>query len=100
MHKALENLRQIRKGDDELEESYRKRLNKAIHRCGNVHEDDEEMTMYIEGILKDIQTIFAHHQESVPGRDLNHEDLIHFAPSEDEAVRSKERQTRHFTRLT
>lgn len=65
LREELENLRFSEQLDEELEESYRKRFNQATHHYGNVHEDDEKMTLYIDGLLKTIEVIFAHHRESV-----------------------------------
>lgn len=86
MREELENLRSIRQHDDKLEESYRKHSNQAIRSCGNFHEDDEKMTMFIDGLSKTIQAMVARRRESVPRRYLTFEDLLHFSRSEYEAV--------------
>lgn len=42
MREALKNLTSIRKSDEELEESYRKHLNRTIHRWSITHQEDEK----------------------------------------------------------
>lgn len=58
------------------------------------------MTLYIDGLSKTIQTIFARHRESTPRRKLPFKDLVHFARSGDEAVRERARQNRPYNRTT
>ena len=89
MRKFLEDLRNIRQGEDEVEEAYRKRLNECVFRCGNVHSEDEKMTLYVDGLSDTIRMIVARYRESVHRRDLTFESLCHFAKSEDEAYRAR-----------
>ena len=42
MHEAMDNLRSIRKGDTETEETYRKQFHDAINRFGNVQNEGRE----------------------------------------------------------
>jgi len=92
MREALEHLRNIRQGEMEAEEEYRKRLNQAIYRCGNVHEEDEKMTYYIDGLSDTIRMVVARYRESIPRRELTFESLCHFARSEDDAHRARYQQ--------
>ena len=89
MREALETLRDVRQENTETEEDYRKRLNVAIHRCGNVHSEDEKMTLYVDGLAPTIRTVVARHRESVNRREMTFEGLAHFARSEDEVVRAR-----------
>lgn len=88
MRERLENLRSVSQRDEELEKAYRKCFNKAVHRFGNATDLDEKMKLYIDGLSKIIRTIAARNRESVPRRERTFEDLVHFASSEDEAVRA------------
>ena len=65
MRESMDNLRSILQGDTETEESYQKRFHKAINRCGNVHNEGEKITLYIDGLTSTISTIVARHRESV-----------------------------------
>ena len=82
MREAMDNLRSIRQGDTETEESYWKRFYEAINRCGNVHNEGKKITLYIDGLTSTIRTIVVRHRESVSLRDLTFEDI---ARTEDEA---------------
>ena len=73
MREAMDNLRYIRKGDTETEESYRKRFHDAINRCGNVHNEGEKITLYIDGLKSTIRTIVDCHQESISQHDMTFE---------------------------
>ena len=92
MREALESLRNIRQTSTEAEEDYRKRLNDAIFRCGNIHEEDEKMTYYVDGLNNTIRMVVAQYRENVPRRDLTFEGLCHFARSEDDAHRARMEQ--------
>lgn len=47
MCEGLEDLRNVKQKPDENEDQYRKRLNEAIFRCGNVHSEDKKITVYV-----------------------------------------------------
>lgn len=96
MWNALENLHSMHKRDDELEEGYLKRFHGAIHRCGNVLEDNEKMTLYIDGLMTTTRTIVASYRERVPSHDMTFQELTHFSSSYNEAVRAHSRQSRPY----
>lgn len=64
MRRVLEDLRNIRQGETEVEEEYRKRTNEAVFRCGKVHSEDEKITLYIDGLSDTTRTVVARYQES------------------------------------
>ena len=70
IREAMDNLRSIRQGDTETEESYWKRFHDAINRCGNVQNEGEKITLYIDGLTSTIRTIVARHRENVSRCDL------------------------------
>lgn len=88
----LENVRSIRKRAEEKEDLHKKNLYDAMHRCGNVHEKDEEMNFYIDGVLPTTRTIVARFRESERRRDVKFEDFTHFARAECEAARDRLQQ--------
>lgn len=59
MTQALENLLSMRQGTQEDEDAYNKRLDDAINRCRNVHEEDEKTSFYIDGFLPTNRTVLA-----------------------------------------
>lgn len=63
MSEALENLRLIPQRAKEDEVFHKKRLNYGIHRCGNIHEEDEKMTFNIGGPPQKSRTIVARFPE-------------------------------------
>ena len=89
MREVLADLRNIKQNANESEESYRKRLNEAIFRCGNVHTEDEKMTLYVDGLSETIRMVVARYRETIHRRDLTFEELCHYAKSEDDAYRAR-----------
>lgn len=75
MREALDKLRSILQREDVLEEDCR---NQAIHRYGDILEDNEKITPYIDGLYTTIQKIVPLHCESRPHRELTFEVLAHF----------------------
>lgn len=70
MWNVLEDLHKVRQKADEKECQYNKRLNEAIFRRGNVHSEDENVTLYVDGLSPKINMVVAHHCETVHRRDL------------------------------
>ena len=58
---------------------YSGRLNDAAHRCGNVYDEIDKMTFFVNGLLPSIQTVVARHREAQARRDLSYEELVQFA---------------------
>lgn len=78
----------------------------TLYICGNVHEEDEKRTFYIEGLIPGIRTIVALLREIQPIHDLTFEDFTHFAKGEGYAFPDSAQQynpssnTHYFTRLS
>ena len=89
MRESLVHLRSVSQGVDETEIAYRKRLLGALHRCGNVHGEDEKMTLYVDGLLPTLRTVVARYRESVHRRSMTFRALVNYAHHEDEAVRGR-----------
>ena len=85
----MESLPNIRQTSTEAEEDYRERPNEEIFRCGNIHEEDEKMTNYGDGLNETIRMVVARHRKNVSLRDLTFEGLSHLARSEDDAHRAR-----------
>lgn len=89
MGEDLENLRFIRQRSDEDEESFKKRLNDAVHFCENVHEEGEKMTFCIDGLLPTTCNIVARFCESQRRNELTFEYRSQFSREEIEAFRAR-----------
>lgn len=50
MRIVIEDLRNIRRNEDDKEDEYRKRLNEAKLVCGKVHSEEEKITLYVDGL--------------------------------------------------
>lgn len=98
MFKAFTNFLSIPKPDDELEDPYGKLFIQAIHRCGNVHKDNDNKTLYIYGLSKTIQTILVCHLEAVHCREVTIDEVAHSTSSEDESVSTRALQARQYSR--
>lgn len=92
MRDALNNLHPACQRENELEESYHKRFNDVIHLWGNVHEDDEKMTLYVYGLSTTIHYIVARYVVIVTRPERAFKVLTHFASWEDKAARVRARQ--------
>ena len=74
-------------GEDEMD--YSMRLNHAIHRCGNVHEETQKLTYFINGLSPEIHSIVAGHRENTPRYLMRYERLVQFARDEGQALRAR-----------
>ena len=89
MREAMDNLPSVLQGDTETKESYQNRFHETINHSGNVYNEGENITLYIDGLTSIIRTIVAHHRESVSRRDMTFVDIAHFARTEDESDRAR-----------
>lgn len=64
-------------------------MNKASFRCGNVHSEDKNRTLYVDGLSPTINTVVVHHRNSVHRNNFTFDALFHLAKSEDEAYRAR-----------
>ena len=86
---AIHHLRSLRQDDKESERTFATRVNEAVYRCGNVHEEDEKMTFYVDGLQQEIRTVVARHREHSFRDEMTFELLVQFAQDEGDAVRSR-----------
>lgn len=84
--RSLQSLCSTRQREEKLEEDYRQPFNVAIHRCLNAHEDDEKITIYIDGFSTKILTMFDRYHERTPRCELHFEEFPHFAEYEEDSV--------------
>lgn len=70
MRKLLEYLLKFNQKADEKEDKYRKRLNEDTLRCGNVQSENDNITLYVDGLSPKINMVVTHHRQSVHRRYL------------------------------
>lgn len=78
MREVLEDLRNVREKADEVEEGYFKRLKNSIFRCGNINNEDEKMSIYVDGLSDTVLMEVARYLESGNQRDLTFERLCQY----------------------
>ena len=92
---ALLDLRDTRQKPQESETDYSARLLDAEYRCGNVHDAEERMTLFIDGLNPGIRSLVARHREAERRynrrkRDkLTYLDLVQYAQNEGDACRAR-----------
>lgn len=86
---VLEDFRKVKQKKKEKEENYRKRLNETLLRCGNIHSEDGNITIYIDELSQTINVVVDQHRQSVHRRDLTFERLCHFTKSKDKTNRAR-----------
>ena len=80
-------LRDTKQPEDETEVQFDTRLNKAFHRCGNVHGRDDRMAYFVDGLTPAIKELVARHREA--NSRCTYLDLVTFAKAEGEAYRAR-----------
>lgn len=84
MSEVLEDLPDERENADEVEQGYRKRLNNAVLRFGNIHNEDGRITIYLDGLCHTILMGLICYREKVVNRpDLTFKRLFHYAETGD-----------------
>lgn len=84
MREVLEDIRNVKEEQEEVEEDSLKRLNDAIFRCGNIHSEYEKITLYVNGLSNTIVMLVSHYLDSGQHCYLTFEILCYFDKSEDE----------------
>ena len=87
IREAILALRDTKPRDGETETAFDARLNKAFHRCGNVHSREDRIAYFIDGLLPSIKDLVARHREAKPR--TNYLEVVTYAKAEGEAYRSR-----------
>ena len=86
---ALADLGALRQHPDEDEVAFAARVSQAVYRCGNVHDEDEKMTFFTNGLPDSIRTLIARYRESEYRYNMTFELLIQHAKDEADAYRAR-----------
>jgi len=86
---ACNDFRNIRQQAREEEVDFSGRLNDAAHRCGNVFDEIEKMSVFVNGLLPSTQTAVARYRESQPRSALSYEELVQYAQDEGDTHRAR-----------
>ena len=95
IREATNKLQEIRQLAHENESDYATRLNDYAYRCGNVYDEAQKMTFFINGLNMSIRSIVARHRESQPRRSLTFHVLVLYARDEGEAIRAQQASQQH-----
>lgn len=94
LREAVEQLRNLKQGVNETEMDFATRINQAAYRCGNVHDEVDKMTYFVNGLLPEIQPRVMRFREDQPRYELTFERLVQFARDEGLAVRAQTSRAR------
>lgn len=79
---AVNDLQGIRKQPWQHEFTYSGRIKDTVQRYGNVHDEIDKMTLFVNGLLPSVQTIVGHFRESKDRSRLSYEDVVQYAQHE------------------
>ena len=87
---AIHAYRNLQQRPDESEMAFISRISQASYRCGNVFEEDDKMTTFVNGLSPTIRTLVARFRETPPVRHLTFMTLTQFARDEGIAYRARQ----------
>lgn len=97
---AFRGLKQILHED---EVTFSARVNLAAFKCGNVHDEDEKITVFIDGLNDSVRTVVARFRDNEPRYQMTYERLVQYAKDEGDSYRARlgirQQTTRTPTRL-
>lgn len=76
---ALEVFNEIHQTENENEVAYAARLNNAAYRCGNVHDEDDKICLYVKGLLSALKTILQRFRNRTERTELSIERIVQLA---------------------
>ena len=79
---ATNELRNVRQTPDEDELAFGARMNHAAYHFGNIHEDDEIITFFIDGLRAETTKLVTRFRENQYRKYLKFERIIQFAQDE------------------
>ena len=98
IREAVNQTRSLKQHPNEDKTQYSCRLNQAVYRCGNVFEESDKMSFFINGLLPEIQSIVARYREETPRSYLRYDKLVQFARDEGQAQRARATSYRNQSR--
>ena len=76
---ATTELRSVRQTPDEDELAYGAMMNHAAYRCRNIHEEDEKINFFTDGLRPESMTLVARFRDNQYRQDLTFERITQFA---------------------
>ncbi len=89
MREAILKAESLRQQANEDELAFSARLNTAIHRCGNVFSESRKITMFVNGLIPEIQSLVARSAQSQSRQGLRYETVVQNARDEGQAYRAR-----------
>lgn len=86
---TLEDFDGICYNKNENETAYAARLNNAAYRCGNVHDEDKKINLYVRGILPALEIILQRFRNSSPPSELYMERIVQTVQKERDSYSSR-----------
>lgn len=84
-----DDLEDVCQAETENDTAFAARLHNAAYRCGNVHEEDRKINLYINGLLPVLTTIVQRFQNATPRSELSMERIAQFSIEEGDLYRSR-----------
>lgn len=91
---AIHIYRNLRQRPNESEIAFSSRVNQASYRCGNVFDEDDRMTTFVNGLSPTIRSLVARHRETPAAQHLSFTALTQFARDEGLAYRARHSSSR------
>ena len=76
IREAVSTMRNIRQMSGENEVEYSCRLNQTAYRCGNVFEETEKITIFVDGLIPEIRSIVGRYREETPRSLITFSNLV------------------------
>lgn len=89
IREAVSTVRNTRQKHGENEAEYSTRINHAVYRCGNVFDESEKMSMFVNGLSLKIQPLVSRFREANHRQGLTYEELVQYAMDEGDANRAR-----------
>ncbi len=87
---ATQAYRNLKQKAEESELAFSARVSQAAYRCGNVFDETDKMSTFVNGLQPTIRTLVARHRESVSAKRLTYTALAQYAKDEGEAYRARQ----------
>lgn len=88
MNLELNDLHSLRKVKNETETEFSSRLISSSYFQWNIFNDGDEMNLYLDGLIPKIRTVAARFSEDQLLCTLSFDNLVQYAPDEDESCRA------------
>ena len=100
IRQAAQRVQDTKQLPQEDETEFSLRLNNSITRCGNVYDETKRMTLFVNGLIPEIQPMVARYRERSSRTSLRYEELVQYARDEGLSFRARNKNQRPSPRLS